>query len=67
MEAPSRPPRLSTGKKLWFGKLNLQIVARWLIMVSGEHKGLCLMVRLSKITDVPKKWKIYRFWKAWST
>lgn len=55
MEAPSRPRRLSTGKKLWFGKLNLQIAARWLIMVSGEHKGLCLVIGLSKITDVPKK------------
>lgn len=54
MEAPSHPPRLSTGKKLWFGKLDLQIAARWLIMVSGEHKGLYLTTGLRKITDVPK-------------
>lgn len=50
MEAPSRPFRFSTGKKLWFGKLNLQIATRWFIMVSEE---LCLMIRLRKITDVP--------------
>lgn len=66
MEAPGHPPRLSTGKKLLFGKLNLQIDARWLILVSGEHKGLCLMIRFSKITDVPKKWKFYIFCKVWS-
>lgn len=61
MEAPGHPPRLSTGKKLRFGKLNLQIAARWLIMVSGEHKGLCLMIRRSKIVDVPENQKFYRF------
>lgn len=38
MEAPSHPARLSPGKKLQFGKLYLQIAARWLIMVSGKHK-----------------------------
>lgn len=64
MEAPGHLPRLSTGKKLWFGKLNLQIAARWLIMVSGEHKGLCLMIRLSKITDVPKKKKMLQILKS---
>lgn len=64
MEAPGHLPRLSTGKKLRFGNLNLQIAARWLITVSGEHKGLCLMIRLSKITDVSKKKKILQILKS---